>query len=126
MVKVSLEIKKKDLFGLSLLIVLLSGGLVVAFNSGYSGGDPPVFGHSADELFIRGDTSMQVWADSVEGRLDASSGVASVGACREIKSVIWGYTMNTCASDEFMNGFLCNNRHDSGCQYYTIKCCKLS
>jgi hypothetical protein len=72
MVNINLEITKKHLVFLSLIVVFfIATSVVVAFNSDYDGGNPPIFGHSADELFIRGDTSMQVWADSVEARLDS-------------------------------------------------------
>ena len=49
MVKVSLEMKKRDLIWVSLVVVLISVGVVFAYT--YDGsGDPEVMGHSADEI----------------------------------------------------------------------------
>jgi hypothetical protein len=53
MVKLSLEMKKRDVVWASLVVILLGAGLVFAFT--YDGsGEPSVMGHSLDELNLTG------------------------------------------------------------------------
>ena len=53
MVKININIQKKDLWLISAIAVFLVGvGVVIAFNPGLSGGDASTMGHSSDEILV--------------------------------------------------------------------------
>jgi hypothetical protein len=53
MVNINLEITKKHLVFLSLIVVFfIATSVVVAFNSDFTGGQPSIMGHSSDEVLI--------------------------------------------------------------------------
>jgi len=72
MVKLEVNIQKKDLWLLSAVIVFMVGvGVVIAYNAGFSGGTPSVMGHSSDEI--------QVVFNGTEQSLQSALSKISVG-----------------------------------------------
>ncbi len=74
MVNINLNIQKKDLWLLSVIVVFLAGvGFVVAYNSG---GPASVMGHSADEMgFNPSDINALGWGDDSNGEVTFPNGL---------------------------------------------------
>ena len=83
MVKLSLDIKKKDFVWISLLIVLIGVGFVYAYNDNFQGGQPAVMGHSADEIMVNDSSGNSVSLQSLinEGGFGGGSLVCEIKNC---------------------------------------------
>ena len=78
-------------------------------------------GTSGDSWTFPGDVCLE--GEGTDCRNSWPTVNSSDSGCYETTSTGWGYTMTQCGPGYSMVGFLCVSRYDSGCQYYTIRCC---
>lgn len=98
MVTVKINIERKHLFILAGVIVLLAGGLVVAYN--LNTGDPPIMGHTANEIHIfesGGQTlqKLQLAINQIRSRIDTLEDGSS-------------FSEVVCASGKYLTGINSN------------------
>jgi len=134
MVKIDIKLDNKIYYLLVLvLVVIILNGVVYAFNSGFSGGDASVMGHSSDEVMINIGGTPKTLQAAIDGGDFGGGGGGTIdysdcetkATCMHDSPGCEG-TLFSCSTGYIMVGFYGGRGHSSAVnaddKFY---CCKL-
>lgn len=101
----NIKFERKDLWLLAAIMVFIVGvGYVIAFNAGFSGGNPSVMGHSSDEVWVNfNGTQMNLQSALNLLAVGGVGGSLAFGAWQDVTSVAsGGAVQGPAASDGFV------------------------
>ena len=116
--KLSLEMKKKDLIWVGLFVVLISVSIVYA----WAGNDPAVMGHSSGEIRITHDLCKEITGHNCGYDDGAVRGdEVETGDCESFHAVSLD-KQYTCPGERVIAGVKISSSY---ARLYSVRCCKL-